>query len=367
MHVPFCKSKCGYCAFYSEVRKGDELRSCFLKALAEEASHDSNNCYPLTSIYIGGGTPTHLSENQLESLLLTIDTYFTREKDCEITCECNPESLTDRKIHILANHGVNRISLGVQSFKQRNRQVLQRCGNLKNLDNITAQIRKQGIDNLNFDLIFGIPGQTVDGWRGELLRAMDYGITHVSTYELTPEEGAKLKFSDRPPTVEEKEQEEEKLVEMWNETDRILTAGGFQRYEVSNHALDGRQCRHHQHCWHGLPFLGLGPSASSFDGRRRWRNAATLNGWRRGTPPVVDNLAEEQRALEVFAFGLRTTSGWERRILKERIGYDFQSLPCRKALSQLVDESLIQFTADKCIPTNKGLLFADYIVETILL
>lgn len=362
IHVPFCNSKCGYCAFYSIVGGARNTRSAFLSALAGEACGYQKMCSPLSSVYIGGGNPTCLSEGELESVFQTVEKHFTRAPACEVTCESNPETLDEDKIAVIADYGVNRISLGIQSFDEQVRRVLRRAGTLAHLDNIISKIRDAGIENVNLDLIYGAPGQTVETWREDLLRAVEYGVTHISTYELTPEEDAHL-FS---PGSLSPEEEEERLVAMWEEADKILSADGYFRYEVSNHAMPGGECRHNQDCWHGRPYLGLGPAASSFDGRKRWRNVADLTAWRDGEIPEIDDLPEEQRALEIFAFGLRTTSGWEEEFLKQQTGYDFSSLPCRKALERLASEGLIKLNPGRCIPTNNGLLFADYIVNTIL-
>ena len=360
VHVPFCRAKCDYCAFYSIPGAGSARRQAYLDRLRLEFAEFAGQHAPLTSIFIGGGTPSLLPPRQLDELLRRIRTSFTLAADCEFTVECNPDSLTAQKIAVLARHGVNRVSLGVQSFLPAHRLTLGRQGSLDRLAELLAELRACGIRNLGMDLIYGIPGQTLADWESDLRRAIAFGIRHLSTYALTVEEATRLGRRGVHAAADAL------AVSMWERAADIAAGAALRRYEVSNLALPGSECRHNLEVWYGGTYLGCGPAAASFDGELRWTNAADLQAWLQiGTPREDDRLPPEARAAEILAFGLRTAAGWDRTCFRERTGFDCLALRGPE-IAALAAEGFLELLPAILRPTPRGLLFADRVAERLL-
>ncbi|OPZ31055.1 MAG: Oxygen-independent coproporphyrinogen-III oxidase 1 [Lentisphaerae bacterium ADurb.BinA184] len=359
VHVPFCRRKCGYCAFYS-VPAAAALRRRYLDRLTAEFAESAERCSRLRSVFLGGGTPSVLTAREMAELLAAVRSVFTLVRDAEVTAECNPESLTPAKAEALAAGGVSRVSLGVQSFQARHRRTLQRGGAVAAVAQAVARLRGCGVRNLGLDLIYGIPGQTVAEWGEDVGRACDLGVQHLSTYALTVEEGTRLAAAGVRPA------DDDRLLAMWERAETVAAAGGLRRYEVSNFARPGRECRHNMDVWHGRTYLGCGPAACSFDGRARWTQPSDLNRWLRRAPPAVDVLPADERAAEVLAFGLRTVAGWEPAAFRRRTGYDAWSLR-GDALADLARDGLLTARrGGRLAPTARGLLFHDWILRRLL-
>ena len=266
VHVPFCKNKCDYCAFYSCPSPNLSLIEGYTEKLAGDIKKSANDTGELNSIFIGGGTPSYLSSNQIKKIFELLFNKFTISKNAEITIECNPESLSMDKINVISDY-VNRVSLGIQSFSKEKRKILGRQGSLKNIEKTISAFIEKGIKNLSTDLIYGIPGQTLKDWEEELNQALLFPFKHLSAYSLTYEEGTKL--SEKHQTVNN---EEDLSSEMWEQTKNIIKAKNFHRYEISNYAIPGYECRHNLNTWFGGSYIGLGPVASSFNKIQRWTN-----------------------------------------------------------------------------------------------
>jgi oxygen-independent coproporphyrinogen-3 oxidase len=384
VHVPFCAAKCDYCAFYSIPAASTELRSAYLVRVSDQLAEAAGQCAALTTVYVGGGTPSVLTPDELDALLTMLHAHVSLAEGAEFTVECNPESLTPDKVAILARHGVNRVSLGVQSFEPRLRAVIGRRTSLAGLDEALAALRAGGIGNIGMDLIYAIPGETLEDWRADLRRACEAGVRHLSTYELTVEEGTRLgkrqraegggqKSEGKRQKAKGKRQKaegkgdsaEELAVAMWEAAEEVAGEFGLRRYEVSNLAQPGFECRHNDAVWHGATYLGVGPAASSFDGEVRWTNPADLGAWLAGAPPVEDPLPPEARAAEVLGFGLRTVRGWAREEFLGRTGFDYAELR-RQALAELAADGLLEMSGDVLRPTRRGLLFADRVARRLL-
>ena len=311
-------------------------------------------------MFIGGGTPSLLTPRQLERLLSGIRTAFVLAADCEFTVECNPDSLTPEKIAVLACHGVNRVSLGVQSFLPAHRLTLGRQGSLDHLAELLAELRACGLRNLGMDLIYGIPGQTLADWESDLCQAVACGLRHLSTYALTVEEATRLGRRGVHPAADDL------ATDMWEMAAGVAAEAGFRRYEVSNLALSGFECRHNLEVWYGGTYLGCGPAAASFDGDLRWTNAANLDAWLQvGTPREEDRLPPAARAAEVLAFGLRTVDGWNRARFRERTGFDCLELRGAE-IAALAADGFLEVLPATLRPTSRGLLFADRVAERLL-
>jgi oxygen-independent coproporphyrinogen-3 oxidase len=359
IHVPFCAGKCAYCAFYSLGNSTNAQRRLYLQGLDDECRRQAAQCQPLQSVFIGGGTPSILSVADLQELLSIIRRHFELSDDYEWSVEANPESLSPDKIALLAQFGVNRLSLGIQSFKPQLRARIGRRGDLTQLPLLVKTAQEAGINNINFDLIFAIPGQTLADWREDLRQALSWRPKHLSAYALSIEEGTAL-----AQTMSE-DQYDEDFVAYWDACDELLRSQGLQRYEIANFARPGYECRHNLRIWQGARYLGCGPAATSFNGQDRWTNPPHLQDWLDGRAPERDYLAAEARAAEILAFGMRCVNGWQWSEFRQRCQYDPMALR-GKALQRLAKLGLIQLDENGARPTRQGLLFNDDIIAELL-
>lgn len=293
-HVPFCASKCGYCAFYSLPGADAALIDSWLDRLEKTMPF----CGRAETVYIGGGTPTFLSEKQLERLFFIIRSHLEILPETEISCEANPESITPAKCGILREN-ITRISMGVQSFDSAVRKNIGRRCSDEALEQAVELIRAAGFPHWNMDLIFALPGQDDDSFFAGAERAVRCGADHISCYALTAEENAALKLPE----------DDEHAAEMMPEICRFLAGLGFRRYEISNFAKPGAECRHNCNVWRGGLLTGFGPAACGFDGADRWSNGE-LEAWLAGEKPLQDKISHEARLNEIFAVNLRTADGW---------------------------------------------------------
>jgi len=359
IHVPFCSSKCSYCAFYSETACTAERIGTYLARVEEELTAARAKLASVRTVYIGGGTPTILSGVQLERLLSAVSRSVDAAALAEYSLECNPESLTALKVEAMAAGGVNRVSLGLQSFIPRLRETLGRAGAAEAGGKAVDLLRSAAIRDLGGDLIYGIPGQSVADWREDLHRAGQLGLSHLSTYALTIEEGTRLARQAMVCPADDA------VADMWEIAEEVASDYGLRRYEVSNFACPGHECLHNDLIWHGARYLGLGPAASSFDGRKRWTQANDLSTWLAGAPPDVDELPAEARACEILAFGMRTVGGWSLERFRESAGYDAIDLRAPQ-IEQLVADGLVELDGKALRPTARGLLFGDTVATALL-
>ena len=307
VHVPFCSSKCGYCAFHSIPKPGDDIIASYFKKLEKDFEREKKNAGKLESLFIGGGTPGYLSPTNLERLFTLIQNNFSISEKAEISIECNPESLTKEKIKIIEGFA-NRVSLGIQSFNEAHRKILGRAGDMRNVYESIEILNNSKINNISCDIIYGIPSQNVKDFEADIRTVVSYKIfTHFSAYSLTFEENSEITslYSE-----DEKDDFETVSAEMWELIPEIIKNTGFKRYEISNYSLKGKECKHNVDTWFGGKYLGFGPAASSFDGNVRWTQRE-LSEWLRGEPAIYDRISEKERMNEIFMMGLRTVFGWE--------------------------------------------------------
>ncbi len=358
IHVPFCHGKCSYCAFYSIGRYGRTEQEAYIRHILQDMEKQSDGCAMLRSVFIGGGTPTALDDDLFEMLLTGIRNRFRLANDMEWTVESNPESLSEQKIAIMASHGVTRVSMGIQSFEPRIRTTLGRCGHLEGLEAKVDALRKAGIRHVNFDFIFNVPDQTPEDFRSDLQKALQLKPDHVSAYALTIEEGT-------PLAAHGTRVNDDDFPEYWRLADEILAEGGLRRYEISNFAKHGCECRHNNDIWHGGTYLGIGPAATSFDGMDRWTQVENLSKWLDGEYADMDILPSDKRDAEILAFGMRTVDGWTWLQFAECVGVDAKVLR-GKELARLERLGLVHIDDKGFRPTARGLLFNDDIVMDLL-
>lgn len=359
VHVPFCDGKCAYCAFYSEPEIRPELVELWLRKLERDLESYEFRIEELNTLYIGGGTPTALPATALSRLFELLRGKLSFEFDAEISIECNPGSLDKAKAQLLASF-VNRVSVGVQSFDEERLSTIGRRGtsSFANVERTFEELRSAGIRNLGMDLIYAIPGETPDAWRRELETASRLKPEHLSAYALTIEEGARLSHGSALPP------DDDLAAEMWDIAGELLFDAGLPRYEVSNYAASDFQCRHNQGVWHGRRYLGLGPSASSFDGARRWTEVPNVRAWLSGADPDYDDLPPLPRAKELFVMGLRTARGWKASEFKAVSGFGFDVFDAK--LKDLAEEGLLAIDESSAKATAKGLAFWNSVAEELL-
>lgn len=357
VHVPFCRSKCPYCDFYSHTDLS--LITTWLKALEREIGFYQDQFSSFDTLYLGGGSPSILSEEQLGCLLEMIFDRFHFESGTEITIEANPNDLDPAKIKTLRELGVNRLSLGVQSFDDQELLFLRRRHTAKQAEQALEWTREAGFTNVGIDLIYGLPGQTREQWLASLGHALTFNPEHLSCYQLTLAKGTlfwglKEKGSLKPISEEEEEA-------FFLATSEFLQSQGYIHYEISNFAREENYfTRHNQKYWQRQPYLGLGPSVHSFQENRRWWNVRSLNQYchalEQGRLPVEEReeLTKEQEQLEIISLGLRTRAGLD----LSRLG---DSLNLKETLSRLVEAQLVSVTDNRLVPTLKGFLMADHL------
>ena len=366
IHIPFCKSKCSYCQFYSIPNPEQEDFKAYLNKIKTDVKNYKYRTNPLKSIFLGGGTPSFLPNPILLELFQIIYNNFEILQDAEISVECNPDSLTSENISILSDFA-SRISIGIQSFSPYFRNKIGRRTTFRQLDETFKKFSKRSLKNFSIDLIYGIPGQTINDWEKDLHTAANYPISHLSAYSLTLEEGNKL--------VEDKNSSTNELqADMWLITNKILSKYKIKQYEISNYSIDNNECRHNLAIWYGDTYLGLGPTASSFDGIKRWTEPSFYE-WLSNKKPIIDMISFENRKIEIFIMGLRTLKGWN---IKEKDNkkiifsqYNFLEIDKSvwnklfKKLNKLKEEGLISIIKDtehsNIKATKQGLLFWDNI------
>lgn len=331
IHVPFCLKKCRYCDFLSYIYK-EEAVQIYLDGLIKEMQLLDTLLQQeekiISSVYLGGGTPTCLSRDALTLILESASKYFSWLPEIEITVEANPGTIDYQKLHALRVAGVNRLSLGVQAFQENMLAVLGRIHTAQDVFKAVKIIRKSGFDNLNLDLIFGIPRQTLEDWKESLHLAISLNPEHVSLYWLLLEEGTILKQD-----VEEGKLlpcSEEIEVVMYKEACEIMEVNGFNHYEISNWARPGRECQHNLNYWKNHEYLGLGPGAHSFIGGYRYFNIPVLEDYLerldKGKLPIAgqEKVNLQLEATETAFLGLRLREGLDLDNYAARFGCSFE-------------------------------------------
>jgi putative oxygen-independent coproporphyrinogen III oxidase len=378
VHVPFCAIKCAYCAFYSEAASG-QLINRYVAALIRELELVASDLKPRT-VFFGGGTPSLLNLRQWEQLLSAME-RLNLLGATEWTVECNPATVSLDKARLLKSAGVNRLSLGVQSLHPH---LLERLGRVHTRQMVFASfdiLRKAGFDNLNLDLMFAIPGQTLDMWRETLAEAAAMGSEHLSSYEVTYEEDTPLFAQLKAGAVSE---DEDLACAMYDELVHRAAAAGLGRYEVSNFArtkassprsaaatLPTYACRHNVNYWRGGSFYGLGPSATSYVRGVRTKNWSN-------TPLYCEQLEQGRRAIEsrealpplarageTAAFGLRMTAGWPFEQFQKVTGHDLRH-EWADDMARLSRQGWGRLTPSRFRLTPLGLRFADAAAQHFL-
>jgi oxygen-independent coproporphyrinogen-3 oxidase len=361
IHIPFCVKKCGYCGFYSVTNPA--LIPDFLTALDREVSQCRTIWGPFDTLHIGGGTPSVLSPDDLAQLIDSLRARFTITPAAEITVEVNPGDIDRDHLMSMRAVGVNRLTIGCQSFDDTVLTFLGRRHTARQAHEAIETAREAGFDNIGIDLISGIPGQPVAHWIETLAAALTAQPDHLSCYQLTIEEGTS--FARRCQSGEIALPDDGILADLFFTTSRILEENGFIQYEVSNFSRSPEtESRHNKKYWDHTPYLGLGPAAHSFDGRRRSWNVrsvgAYLGGLSAGRLPVAASevLTPDQLRMETLFLGFRTSRGVNLADFRRRFDQDLL-MEKGKILNKLGEEGLVEIRDGFLRPTRAGMAVAD--------
>ncbi len=363
--LPFCLSHCHYCSNPAgrftdggAARYLTRIRDDLIAAAPDWANH------VVDTVYLGGGTPTLYAPRDLGGLLDLVAARFRVDPGAEITTEANPETVTPDAAKAWRATGLNRISIGAQSFSKAHLKALGRRHGPEAVPAAVAAARAAGFSNLSLDLIFALPGQTAAEWRADLAAAIALGPDHLSVYGLTPEEGTIL--GDRVIAGRVTLPDAATYAHRYRAAVRTLARAGYARYEVSNFAKDGLACRHNLRYWQGGDYLGVGAGAASHRAGARHLWPDDPADYLAAAPGEAEVLGPSERAVEMAIFGLRTARGIAFPEVRARTG---AALPAaaRAALARLADQGLVRLTRDRCRPTARGFLFTDAIGEALAL
>lgn len=359
IHIPFCRRACHYCDFHfsTNLARSSELVDAIVSEVGKRKDHVAAE--PIRTIYFGGGTPSLLPTGSLNSILSEIDQHHTIEKDAEMTLEANPEDLSRQKLEELRSIGINRLSLGTQSFIDAELKWMNRMHTAKQAEECIGIAQQIGFDNISIDLIFGLPEQTETDWQYNLDKAISLGVQHISSYALTVEDGTIL--SRRIQKGAEKMPNENKAAHFFEMNMDLLPKHGFEQYEISNFAQEGFISEHNSSYWKTSNYIGLGPSAHSFNGTSRQWNVRSNAGYisklnKDETYFEKEELSVKDRLNEHLLTGIRTKWGVEKRAMEdiEKGSWNLMISRITKA-----DEPCFQQTDSRLTLTRKGKLMAD--------
>ncbi len=368
IHIPFCHQRCHFCAFYLEIhhtRAAEEFVASLLTELRLYSEGTLLGPAPLDSIYFGGGTPTTLSSLQLAKILGAAKQSFGLAQDAEVSVEAHPGSVTRDGLAHLREAGFTRVSFGAESMDQTELDRVGRPGSPMSTVQAVAAAREAGFTDINLDLMYGLPGQTVDSWATSLRQMIELAPTHLSCYALTVEEGTHLRTAiqrDLVPAPDEGLQNG-----MEDLAEDFLSRAGYTRYEISNYCRPGFASRHNRLHWTGGHYLGAGPSAQSYVAGRRFGNVSNLVDYnaalRNGRLPVSesDQLTEADDSCERLVFGLRLTDGVS---LRETGALSFHEL--MEKVNDLIGDDILERNGELVRLTSRGRRYADTVAVSLL-
>jgi len=363
IHIPFCKQACSYCDFHFSTSL--KSKEAFITALVHEIELQKNYLGEtvIETIYFGGGTPSLLSDEELDRIFKTLYVNFSIAKNAEITLEANPDDLSKTKLKELKLSPVNRLSIGIQSFFDEDLKLMNRAHSSMQAENSIKESLNSGFENITIDLIYGTPGLSNENWKKNLAKVFSFGIPHLSSYSLTVEQKTPLESHIKKGKVKpvDEEQSAEQFLILMEETIK----NGYEQYEISNFCKPGFHSRHNSNYWNGIKYLGLGPSAHSFDGNSRQWNVS--NNFRYIKSITENKISSEKETLtidqkfnEYMMTGLRTSTGISVEKVKTEFGENYLSSLLTEAKNYL-DSGKIILKENHFILTNAGKLIADRI------
>lgn len=370
LHIPFCMKKCGYCDFLS-WKGTEEEQEIYVQSLIREIGsyEEFAKNYKVSTVFVGGGTPSILTGEQMERIFDAISKVFWLEKRPEITLEMNPGTVTVEKLKAYKRAGVNRLSMGLQSVKNENLKMLGRVHTYEEFLHSYELARQEKFDNISIDLISSLPGQTLESWEEELRQAIDLNPEHVSVYQLILEEGTPFyeKYANHPELLPT----EEISRDIYLLTGKLLKEAGYEQYEISNYAKPGNESRHNLKYWERKNYLGLGLGAASMVRNIRMSNTRDMKTYleRCEQPKTMREdveFLEEPRQMEEFMFlGLRKTRGVSRKEFRRIFGQELDMV-YEKALYKCLENGLLKEHKDRIFLSEEGMLLSNLVMSEFL-
>ena len=370
IHIPFCAQKCLYCDFPSFARK-DHLRKAYIEALNKEIINlrEKHNNLEINTIFIGGGTPSVLESNELECLLKEI-AKLNMAKDIEYSMECNPGNLTEEKLEVMKKYGVNRISMGLQAKQDNLLKGLGRIHNYKTFKENFLLAKKVGFNNINVDLMFGLPNQSLNEWEETLREIISLEPAHISAYSLIIEEGTTFYNLYENDKLKLPTEEEER--KMYHLAKKILEENGFNQYEISNYAKEGKECRHNLAYWNMDNWIGVGSASASYINGKRIKNISSvekyinsINEKREAVEEIINNSKNDN--MEEFMFmGLRKINGIDENEFKNRFSMNINNV-YGEIINKYIDEGLLIRESGRIFLSEKGIEISNIIMADFLL
>jgi len=366
IHIPFCKSRCVYCDFYSTTSLALSQRyvDAVCKEMEERSMEYGTRDRRIETVYLGGGTPSQLSESLLRQLFSHLYKSYTISPDAELTIECNPDDVTEEFAHLLSELPVNRVSMGAQTFSHERLKFLRRRHTAEQVTEAVSRLRRAGIRNISVDLMYGFPDETMEEWERDIQEAIRLDVEHLSAYALQYEEGTPLyKMLERG---EVKEVDEELSRQMYYRLMDALKEAGFEHYEISNWGKPGLHSRHNSSYWNQTPYIGLGAAAHSFDGQNRQWNVADIRQYMEGIEkgePCVEHeiLTPDNHYNEIVMTALRTSEG----LSLEKLSTAYADY-CLRQAKRFVDDGLLLLDNQKLRLTRKGLFVSDMVMAELM-
>ncbi len=368
IHIPFCKSRCIYCGFYSTTLL--DLRKKYINAVCREMELRKNYIRePFSTIYLGGGTPSLLDEAELTKLFLYINNVYDVDRNAEITMECNPDDITPEFTNMLSRLPINRVSMGAQTFADSRLRLLHRRHNSDEVKHAVKLLREAGIKNISIDLMFGFPDESLSQWKEDISAALALNVEHISAYSLMYEENTPLwKMLD---TGKVKEIDEELSLTMFKELVCQLTDAGYEHYEISNFARPGYRSRHNSSYWHQVPYIGLGAAAHSFDLNSRQWNVADLKLYieeiNNGIIPMErEELDNDTTFNDIITTALRTSDGIDLNAMETRLGKRYRNTLI-SAAGKHIEQGLLEIRHDRLRLTAEGIFISDMVMSDLMI
>ena len=368
IHIPFCKRRCIYCDFFSTTQS--EKKSTYIHALCQELDmrKDYLEGEDIETIYLGGGTPSQLTQKELEEIFSSLYNIYKVKEDAEITLEANPDDLTPEYIHMLRTLPINRISMGIQTFQEETLKLLHRRHTAQQAIEAVQHCREAGFLNISIDLMYGLPGETLETWKEDLQQAIALHPEHISAYHLIYEEGTALWKLREQNQVEEAD--EDLSVTLFKTLIEELTHAGYEHYEISNFCLPGLHSRHNSSYWTGKKYLGCGPSAHSFNGTSRQWNVASLDKYIQSIQQgeldyEIEELDIYTRYNDFVITTIRTHLGMSLSHLRSTYGENLYQYCLRMAKPHL-EQGVLEIKEDTLKLTKEGIFISDGIMSDLL-
>ena len=368
IHIPFCKRRCIYCDFFSTTQS--EKKSAYVHALCQELDmrKDYLEGEDIETIYLGGGTPSQLTQKELEEIFSSLYNIYKVKENAEITLEANPDDLTPEYIHMLCTLPINRISMGIQTFQEETLKLLHRRHTAQQAIEAVKHCREAGFQNISIDLMYGLPGETLETWKEDLQQAIALHPEHISAYHLIYEEGTALWKLREQNQVEEAD--EDLSVTLFKTLIEELTHAGYEHYEISNFCLPGLHSRHNSSYWTGKKYLGCGPSAHSFNGTSRQWNVASLDKYIQSIQQgeldyEIEELDIYTRYNDFVITTIRTHWGMSLSHLRSTYGENLYQYCLRMAKPHL-EQGVLEIKEDTLKLTKEGIFISDGIMSDLL-